>query len=170
MSSSARLARCLFVTVASVVVSACADYRFTVNDRVVYNPAPLFSAFDVPDGALEACLRQHIADASVTAVQQLTDLNCSHAGVSDLAGLEVFTHLVRLKLSNNAISSVVPLANITSLQELYLDGNKLGSIMPLRGMLGLKYLNLQANADIVCQQLEFFRRQPGLELESPDHC
>ena len=162
--------RLSFLLLAALAVCGCADYRFTVNERVVYNPAPLFSAFDIPDPALRDCIRQHIADASITAAEQLNELNCSHAGVSDLSGLQVFPLLVRLKLSRNAIASLAPLADITSLRELHLDGNRLSNIMPLRGLLDLEYLNLTANDQIVCQQLEFFRRQPSLELEIPRHC
>jgi Leucine-rich repeat (LRR) protein len=159
---------CLLLAV--LVLCGCADYRFTVNERVIYNPAPLFSAFDVPDRALRDCIRQHIADASITAAEQLNELNCSHAGVSKLDGLPVFTRLVRLKLSNNAVEDLAPLVSIGSLSELYLDANRLRNIMPLRSLLALEYLNLEGNDQLVCQQLEYFRRQPGLELVSPAHC
>ena len=162
------LATCFML--AAATLSGCADYKFTVNDQVVYNPAPLFKDFDVPDAPLRDCLKQHIADASVTAADQLTELNCSHAGVASLEGLQVFTRLVRLKLSNNAIDSVVPLANTVGLKELYLDGNQLRNIMPLRGLPELEYLNLGQNADLVCMQLDFFKRKPRLELVSPGHC
>lgn len=159
---------CLLLAV--LALSGCADYRFTVNERVVYNPAPLFQAFDVPDPALRDCIKQHIADASITAAEELTELNCSHGGVTDLTGLPVFSNLVRLKLSRNAITDLAPLANMNALQELYLDNNRVRNIMPLRGLPELDYLNLAANQEIVCQQLEFFRRQPSLDLITPAHC
>ena len=155
---------------ACLALSGCADYRFTVNERVVYNPAPLFRDFDVPDSALRDCLEQHIADASVTAAEELSELNCSHGGVSDLTGLPIFSRLVRLKLSSNAITDLAPLADMNALQELYLDANRVRDITPLRGLPELAYLNLAANGDIRCQQLEFFRRQPPLELVAPVHC
>jgi hypothetical protein len=164
------MSRLTCILLAALASSGCADYRFTVNERVVYNPAPLFQAYDVPDPALHDCIQQHIADASITAAEQLTELNCSHAGVSDLTGLPVFSHLVRLKLSRNAIIDLTPLANMNALQVLYLDENRVRNIMPLRGLPELDYLNLAGNEELVCQQLEFFRRQPSLELVAPAHC
>ena len=152
------------------LLAACADYSFTVNEKLVYTPEPLFRDFEVPDAALARCLRQHITDADVRAAEQLKELNCSHAGVATLQGLEVFAHLVRLKLSNNQISDLAPLANMPALEELYLDNNALRSIMPLRGDPGLLVLDLGGNDTLVCAQLDYFRRQPGLELSAPAHC
>ena len=158
------------IGVATLALSGCADYRFTVNERVVYNPAPLFTDFDVPDEALRSCLQQHIADGSITAAEQLTDLNCSHAGVTGLEGLQAFPLLVRLKLSNNAIEDLAPIADMIALRELYLDGNRLRNVVPLRDLPELEFIDLRANELIPCQQVEFFRRQPRLQLEPPQHC
>ena len=44
------------------LVAACGSYDFTVNDKVVYTPDPLFSDFDVPDKALRECIREAIND------------------------------------------------------------------------------------------------------------
>ena len=165
-----RPSRPFYLLLAVLALAGCADYRFTVNERVVYSPAPLFKAFDVPDPALRACLKQHIADASVTAAEALTELNCSHAGVSDLAGLQVFSHLVRLKMSSNAISDLAFLADMSALQVLYLDDNRLRDINTLRGLAELEYLNLAKNDGIDCRQLEFFQPVSSLELVPPEHC
>ena len=120
--------------------------------------------------ALRACLQQHIADGSITAAEQLTDLNCSHAGVTGLDGLRAFPLLVRLKLSSNTIEDLAPVADMAALRELYLDGNRLRDVTPLRGLPELEFLDLSANELIPCQQLEFFQRQPRLQLEPPRHC
>jgi Leucine-rich repeat (LRR) protein len=158
------------VIAAVLALSGCADYRFTVNERVVYNPAPLYRDYDVPDVALRDCLEQHIADGAISAADQLTELNCSHAGVTGLDGLQAFPHLVRLKLSSNAIEDLAPLADMVALRELYLDGNRLRNLTPLRGLPELEYLDLSANEQLVCQQLDFFKRQPRLQLAPPRHC
>jgi len=148
----------------------CADYQFTVNDRVVYTPAQLFVDYDIGDAALLNCVKQHIVDASITAAEHMTSLNCSHAGVAKLDGLEVFVGLTQLKLSNNDISNLAALAGMAQLQTIYLDGNDLRSIMPLRGLSQLRTLNLQGNPALTCMQLAHFASLPDLELEAPVHC
>ena len=54
----------LFSTLVALL-SACADYEFRVNERVVYTPLPLFSDFTVSDAALHNCLVQTIEDLNV---------------------------------------------------------------------------------------------------------
>jgi Leucine-rich repeat (LRR) protein len=158
------------VPAAMLALSACADYQFTVNERIVYTPAPPYRDFDIPDDALRACLQQTIADGSITAAEQLTELNCSHAGVAGLDGLQTFPRLVRLKLSSNVIEDLSPLADMSALRELYLDGNRLRDLAPLRGLPELEYLDLRANERLACPQLDFFRSQPRLQMEPPRHC
>ncbi|MEP5765320.1 MAG: hypothetical protein ABJ308_12040 [Halieaceae bacterium] len=153
-----------------LALAACADYQFKVNDRVVYKPAPMFSDYEIADPALHECVAQHIQDGSISAADQLVFLNCSHAGVSDLSGLESFTAIAQLKLSNNLIENVNALAGMAQLSEVYLDGNRLRSIMPLRGLNELRLLNLQENEALLCQQLEYFAALSTLTLEPPEHC
>jgi Leucine-rich repeat (LRR) protein len=154
----------------AALLGSCADYRVTVNERVVYTPAPLFTGYRIPDPALAECVEQHIADAGVTAAAALDVLNCSHAGVESLAGLEVFSRLVRLKLSRNRIEALQPLADMTALQELHLDGNRLDSIDPVRGLPELEYLDLRDNPQLRCASLDGFLGRPDLELRPPAHC
>lgn len=155
---------------AAALLSACAEYQFTVNDKVVYTPAPLFAEYEIPDSALRECVKQHVRDGSMTAAGQLTELNCSHAGIAKLAGLEVFSGLQRLKLSSNAISDLTALADMTELLELLLDGNQLRSLAPLRGLGELSFLSLQGNPALNCEELRHFTAIPGLSLEPPRHC
>ncbi len=155
---------------AAIFLSACADYQFTVNDKVVYTPAPLFAEYDIPDPALRECVKQHVRDGSMTAAAQLSDLNCSHAGIKSLAGLETFHSLQRLKLSSNALSDLAPLAARSGLLELQLDGNQLRSLTPLRGLSELSYLSLLGNPALNCQEIAHFAEIPQLSLEPPQHC
>jgi Leucine-rich repeat (LRR) protein len=159
---------CLLLTL--LLSGGCADYRFTVNERVVYTPTAIFSDFDIPDPALHACIEQHLTDASITAAEQLTELNCSHAGIANLQGLDVFAHLVRLKLSSNSIESLGALAELSGLRELHLDGNRLRNVMVLHGLLKLEHLDLRDNPALLCRHLDFFRQQPGIELVAPAQC
>ena len=157
-------------TLTAALLSACADYQFTVNERVVYTPEPLFSSYDITAPALRECVKQHVRDRSITTAAGLTDLNCSHAGVESLAGLEVFTGLTRVKLTSNAIADIGPLAALTQLEDVRLDGNPLRSIMPLRSMEGLTYLSLEGDDKLLCLQLEHFEKMPNLSLHPPKHC
>ena len=157
-------------SLAAILLSACADYQYTVNDKVVYTPAPLFAEYDIPDSALRECVKQHVRDGSMTAAGQLTELNCSHAGIGSLAGLEAFSGLQRLKLSNNAITDLASLADMTGLLELQLDGNQLRSLAALRGLSELSFLSLQGNPALNCQDVAHFAAIPKLSLEPPRHC
>ena len=93
---------------ALLLLAACESYNFTVNEKLIYSPAPLFSQFQAPDTALQQCLEQAVVDGKVTSARELTTLNCSHAGVTDLEGLEVFTGIANLKLSANNIRDISP--------------------------------------------------------------
>ncbi|MEE4190962.1 MAG: hypothetical protein V2I66_05255 [Halieaceae bacterium] len=160
----------LFAGLLLVVSSGCADYQFTVNERVVYTPAPLFSGYEIADTALLECVKAHIQEAQVTAADQLEVLNCSHAGIEDLSGLQVFAQLTRVKLSSNAIEEVNALADMTALLELYLDDNKLRSVTELRDLLELRMLDVAGNAALRCGDLTAFRNRSALELVAPEHC
>lgn len=154
----------------AALLAGCADYSFTVNERVVYTPAPLFSDYSIADTSLAECVAQHIADARVTDPKALEALNCSHAGVESLNGIQVFSKLVRLKLSQNRIIELQPLADMAALQELHLDDNALQSISPIRDLPELQYLDLRGNTNLRCEGLSVFRRHTGLELQTPAHC
>ncbi len=157
-------------TLGLLLVTACADYQFTVNEKVVYTPAPLFAEYDIPDTALRECVKQHVRDSSITTAIQLTELNCSHAGVTSLQGLDTFTGLTRLKLSSNSIADLAPLAALSRLHELHLDGNRLRSLMSLRGLTDLSYLSVQGNQALSCGEVRHFADLPNLTLEPPQHC
>lgn len=154
----------------ALILGGCADYQFTVNDRVVYTPAPLYADYEIPDRALADCVAQHVEDAEITQPDALLALNCSHAGVTDLAGLDVFSKLTMLKLSDNRIEEIQALADMSALQELHLDGNALKNADPIRELPELEYLDLRDNPDLVCRQMEPFRRHTGLKLHLPRHC
>ena len=157
-------------TLVLCLLAGCADYRFTVNERVVYTPAPLFKNYELPDAALDDCVRQHILDAEVTAAARLVELNCSHAGIEDLSGIEVFTGLARLKLSTNRLVELAPLAEMGSLRELQLDGNRLRSLRPLHGLVDLTLLDVRDNRELPCAELKLFRSRGTVELLAPSRC
>ena len=151
-----------------LLLTACENYDFKVNERVVYSPKPLFSDFEVADQALRTCLEQAIADNVVTAASGLTSLNCSHAGIEDLTGLSTFTGLANLKLSSNRIRNLVEIASLTSLVDLYLDDNRIVDPVPLYQLPALQVLDLSGNPAMQCPSAAGFLRLETVQL--PGHC
>ena len=149
-------------------LAACGNYDFTVNEKVVYTPRPLFADFEVPDDALRACLEQAITDGRVTAARELSTLNCSHAGIASLEGLGVFTGISRLKLSSNRIRNLGELARLTVLEELFLDDNQVVDPVPLYELPALYRLDLSGNPGLRCPAGGALLRVEQLEL--PAHC
>ena len=156
------------VIIHALLLAACENYDFKVNERVVYSPRPLFTDFEVTDPALRACLEQAIADGVVTAAAQLKSLNCSHAGIKDLAGLSIFTGLNSLKLSSNKVRNLMELGSLTSLLDLYLDDNDIVDPVPLYQLPALQVLDLSGNPQLQCPGGAAFLRLESVTL--PQHC
>jgi len=146
----------------------CSDLDFKVNDQVVYSPRPLLSGFELADAALQACVEQAVIDQNVTLARELHTLNCSHAGITTLQGLETFTGLEQLKLSANEIRNLAPLARLSSLQTLYLDDNQVEDPVPLYELLSLAILDLSGNGSLQCPAGNALFRLDELTL--PAHC
>jgi Leucine-rich repeat (LRR) protein len=150
------------------LLTACESYDISVNEKLVYSPAPLFSAFNVADPALQECLEQAVIDGKVTSAAQLAILNCSHAGVADLSGLEIFTGIAKLKLSSNDIQNISPLASLTILELLLLDNNGIIDSTPLLGLTALLELDLTGNSALLCPSSASLINLDKLTL--PEHC
>jgi len=163
-----RLIICCSFLVPLLFLWGCESYDFTVNDKLVYTPKHLFSDFDAPDPALYACIRQAIIDAKVTASTELSSLNCSHAGIENLEGLEAFTGLLQLKLSSNKIRNLSQITALKNLQALYLDDNVVVDPVPLYQLSTLRVLDLSANALLQCPKGTPFGTFESLSL--PEHC
>jgi Leucine-rich repeat (LRR) protein len=151
---------------AIALASACADYAVTFNDRAIYTPPALFSDYRLADDALRACVTQHIIDQAATAAEGLELLDCSHAGIEDLAGLEVFTGLTRVRLSGNAIGDASPLAAATGLEILILADNRIADAAPLLTLENLARLDLSGNDQLACPLEEHTID----DLTLPAHC
>ena len=159
---------CFIICLSFLLVAACGSYDFTVNDRVVYTPDPLFTGFDIPDKALKECIVEAINDNKVTAASELSSLSCADAGVASLAGLSTFTELEQLTLSSNKISDISELAALTVLQVLYLDNNQVTDAVPLYNLPALHRLDLSSNPGLRCPQSGSFLRVATVIL--PGHC
>ena len=160
--------RALCLTFALAIFAGCGAYDLKVNDRVVYRPAPLFADYTLADENLATCVTQHIEDQQVRAVAELTRLNCAHAGIASLDGLQLFTALRELRLSHNAVSDIGPLVELQSLVDLRLDNNRVEDASPLSGLVNLQILALQGNANMACASTQALFRLQTLSL--PEHC
>lgn len=150
----------------ALLLAGCADYAVTFNDRTLYTPPALFRDFSLDDEALRECVTQHIVDGKLTSAEALTLLDCSRAGISDLAGIELFTGLTRVRLSGNAIEDVTPLATATDLELLLLADNRIIDPTPLAALEALERLDLSGNDRLNCPALI-----PAIaELTLPEHC
>jgi Leucine-rich repeat (LRR) protein len=151
---------------AALLLAGCADYAVTFNDRTLYTPPALFSDYTLADEALRECVTQHIIDGRITTAEALTLLDCSQAGITELAGLEVFTGLTRVRLSGNAIEDITPLAAATELEVLLLADNRIGDAAPLFALEALERLDLSGNDRMTCPSA----RLTIAELKLPEHC
>jgi len=150
----------------ALLVAGCADYAVTFNDRTLYTPPALFRDFSLDDEALRECVTQHIVDGEIASAEALTLLDCSQAGIGNLAGLELFTGLTRVRLSGNAIEDVTPLAAATGLKILLLADNRISDAAPLFTLEALERLDLSGNDRLTCPA-----PIPAIaELTLPDHC
>lgn len=156
----------------ALVVAGC-SYSVSLNDRVIYDPPGLFSDYKIADYPLAECVKQHLIDKQVTNVQQLTRLDCSNAGIRNLAGLERFVAIEELNLASNQLTDLTPLAKLSQLRVLILRENPLTSIEPLLPLLRLQQLDLDKTAIVDCrdlQQLENNLAGTHYQLQKPPAC
>jgi Leucine-rich repeat (LRR) protein len=159
-----------------IIVSAligCNNYSVSLNDKVVYTPPELFKDFVIADTHLSDCVTQTILDNHITKVEQLKQLNCSHAGISNLTGLEKFSAIEQLNLAENAITSVSALSNLAQLQVLILRKNNLINAEPLLHLLHLRELDISENEKLGCgeiKQLLANFHKGDLKTELPEQC
>lgn len=151
-----------------LLITACGSYDFTVNNRVVYTPDPLFTDFSVADKALRECLRDAINDQKASNANELSSLSCSQAGIETLAGLSTFTELEQLTLSSNNIVDISELAALTVLQVLYLDNNQIIDAVPLYQLPTLRLVDLSSNPHLLCPTSGGLLRVSEVTL--PSHC
>ena len=100
----------------------------------------------IPDAALKAYLVNNYDDdgdeeISIVEADNITMVNCSGKGVSDLTGLESCTNLATLNCSNNSITTI-NLPTLTKLRTLTCNGNPI-EYVNLDNCAALEYLNLQ---------------------------
>lgn len=138
--------KCICVAL-SLTLSGCGPYAFTLNERPIYTPPPLFSHYDLSDRNLHNCVQQTIADQRVTKAEALKRLECTYGGIETLEGLEVFTGLRQLNLAHNNLGDVAPLLKLPALERV----------------------RLTDNAQLECIDLPTLSER-GVVVDLPEHC
>ncbi|GGY65489.1 hypothetical protein GCM10011613_06690 [Cellvibrio zantedeschiae] len=154
-------------------IAGCKNYSVSVNNNIVYTPPSLFKDFTIADAHLRSCVEQTILDNKISKAEDLKQLNCSHAGISSLAGLEKFHAIEQLNLAENSLQSVAPITNFSKLKVLILRKNNLTSAEPLLHLLALKEVDVSDNAKLACRDLKQLAtnfQHGNLKLVLPEQC
>jgi Leucine-rich repeat (LRR) protein len=152
---------------------SCNDLSVNLNNKVIYTPTLLFKEFTMADEHLKSCLEQTIADKHISKASELTQLNCSHAGIKSLSGIEMFSELTELNLNENNLNDIHELETLSKLQVVMLRKNNLTSAEPFLKLLHLKEVDLAENEQLKCRevtQIEHNFSKNELKLIRPTHC
>jgi Leucine-rich repeat (LRR) protein len=116
----------LFAVSTIACLTGCEGYTYTLNEQPIFSTpeTTLFSDYSLSDSSLQSCTEQAILDQSVTQPSQLTQLNCSNAGISNLNGLEIFSGLTHINLNGNKLIKIKPILYLSKLQVVTLEANK----------------------------------------------
>lgn len=76
----------------------------------------------------------------------VTSLDLSRHGITDISALSACENLTTLNLSGNYISDLTPLMDIPGLQVLNLSSNNITDLRPLMGLTSIRTLDVSANA------------------------
>lgn len=153
-----------------ISVTACSKYSLTLNDGVVYTPAPLFKDYTIADQNLRNCVAQTIVDREIKTAQQLQRLVCTSAGIESLAGLDTFKQLRQLNLNSNALQDLNGITGLSKLEALDVSENSIKDASALLKLLSLKHLNIEQNATLRCAEIEQLASFSQAELKLPKHC
>lgn len=165
-----RTVRLLPATLVVVALSACNQYQMTLNETVVHTPPTLLTDFDTEDPRLKQCLDQIIKDGNFTSFEQVTQLICSHAGLSSLKGIESFQGLKQINLENNGLTSLKPLQYLSKIEVLKVNDNLLTQVPELLNLPRLKEVYLENNPNLVCQDLQQLKEISSVSLHLPEQC
>lgn len=152
----------------ALLAAGCQQYDFTVNERVVYSPRPVFTDIRAEDPGLRRCLREAIEARRLSSPAALEKLDCPEAGIQSLDGIGQFAGLRQLNLSHNAIKQLDELVMLEDLHTLVLEDNQLEDPSPLYRLSHLAVLELRDNPALRCPREELLARLERISL--PRHC
>ena len=158
----------LQILVAIGLLSACGSYEFTLNDKLLKRPQQLFTDYRIDDKHLHRCIKQAIVDNNISQASELEDLNCSHAGIISINGLERFSHLRRVKLSHNKISNIDTIKTLNKLEVLHIPHNHILDYLPVLNLVQLQELDVSHNPNLKCPRKLQLKNIKKVIL--PNHC
>lgn len=101
------------------------------------------------DKNLEQAIRTEIhkptGDIYKSDVENITSLEASNDGITNISGIENLNSLQQLNLSQNQITNTNALEELSNLRILNLSGNEISDISSLKNLSGLYYLDLDSN-------------------------
>ena len=159
----------LCLIIASILLTACADYDVKINNNVIYTPPKLLTKMGVADRALNDCMQQIVKDMKITAIEQLTNLACTNAGIETLVGLERFYKLEILMMNDNSIADISLLNELSALKTVALANNKITTVSRLSDLSYLQTVNLAGNTQLDCETTKVLSTIVD-NLSLPEHC
>ena len=156
------------ILVAIGLLSACGSYDFTLNDKLVKRSKQLFTDYKIDDKRLRRCVKQAIIDNNIAQASELENLNCSHAGIISINGLERFSHLKRIKLSHNKISNINTIKTLNKLEVLHMSHNNILDYLPVLNLVQLQELDVSHNPNLKCPRKLQLKSMKKMIL--PKHC
>ncbi len=136
----------------------------------MYSPAPLFTQFTTADANLKVCLDQAIKDSQASHASDVKRLVCTHAGVTSLEGLEIFSEITQLHLAHNQLQSIKAIGRLAKLEELSLSDNQLKKVPEILLTESLNMLDLSENTELACSDVAQFQLQHQIALHLPPQC
>jgi len=114
---------------------------------VLLLPSAVAGTVTVNDPNLRSALTLAVGSSSLTTdnMANLTALDLSGKGISDLTGLEAAVNLKQLSLRGNSVTDISSLSGLTALTTLDLSENQISSVVPLFSMNSLRVLHLTGN-------------------------
>ena len=108
----------------------------------------------IVEKAIRKSLKKPTGELTEADLEKVKMLNLRNNQLTDVKGLEKFTHLTLLSLNGNNLTDVKVLENLKSLKVLYLLDNKLTDVKGLEKLTQLKQLFLNNNPDLTKAQID----------------
>ena len=112
-----------FIILMIYLISGCADYAVTFNNKSIITPVALYQSKKIIDNALRNCIEHTIVHQKITDPKMLRVLDCSHAGIVKLDGVQQFLYLSEVRLKNNSLAGLAPLLLLDELTLADLNNN-----------------------------------------------
>lgn len=116
-----------------------------IEDSTVSDYSFLSATTELKKLSLPGCIISEEALTYIGGLTELTDLDLSHCGLSNIAPLENLKDLTNLNLSGNSITDIKPLSGLKYIASLNLSNNALSAIDALDGASELAELDISEN-------------------------